>query len=796
MAGVASGHRMLGHYRLLEEIGSGGMGVVYRAHDEHLDRDVAVKILPAVASTEPEFDPKARRALRQEALTLSRLNHPSIAQVYDFDREGDTDFVVLELVAGESLAHKLHDGPLAQAVLLSIATQTLDGLIAAHAQGIIHRDLKPANLQITPDGRVKILDFGLARLVRRHCLDAATATTECNTENEGVSGTLPYMSPEQLRGEPCDARSDIWSVGVVLYEMASGRLPFPGKTATAMGDAILHAPVPAISKGTGSLLLRSVIERCLAKDVAQRYQNAQELLLDVQRVASGAGPIPAPTSADVGAGAARTLRSMIVMAAVALLTCGLLVAGFLWLRSKRAAAPTITSVAVLPLANLSGDPAQEYFSDGMTDAIISELSRASSLKVISRTSVMRYKNTNKPVDEIARELHVDGVIEGSALREGDRVRINAQLIYAPAEAQLWADSFERDERNVLALQGEIAHAIMRQLRVRLGEGEEWIQPASVDPEAYDALLKSRFYTYRVTAADNAKAEQFAREAIGRQPDLGEAYHILAEILWYQAMTLGNPTVEESRSLLRDSQAAAEKAISLGANAHSTHALLLFSTTGDAAAAEREYRRGIALQPNLSSVHGHYGVFLATVGRCAEARTELLRAVELDPTGEFAISIAGEFLMYCKDLPSSERYLLAAMDLDPSYQRAHRLAETVYLLQYRVPEMLSLVDSSARSDKEKAEIREAFARGGEAGYRQWVLRRVLSDPTQNQRAFNVAGAYAAFGDRKHALQFLQKACEEGDPRVKWMRAYPQYWFLYGDPEYNDLLRKIGLPETTK
>jgi TolB-like protein len=297
------------------------------------------------------------------------------------------------------------------------------------------------------------------------------------------------------------------------------------------------------------------------------------------------------------------------------------------------------------LANLSANPAQEYFSDGMTDAIINELSRASSLKVISRTSVMRFKNPNKPVAQIAHELHVDGVIEGSVLREGNRVRINAQLIDANSEQPLWSDSFERDEQNVLALQAEIAHAIMRQLRVRLGEDKNWIPPASVDPEAYDALLKARFYTYRITAADNARAERFAREAIGRQPDLGEAYHILSEILWYQAMTLGTPTVEESRSLLQDSLTATEKAISLGANAHSTHALLLFGTTNtDLATVEKEYQRGIELQPNMSSVHGHYGVFLALIGRCPEARTELLRAVDLDPTGEFAISIAGEFLM--------------------------------------------------------------------------------------------------------------------------------------------------------
>jgi serine/threonine protein kinase len=792
MANATAESRLLGHYRLLAPIGSGGMGVVYRAHDEHLERDVAVKVLSSTRAIGQNFDPKARQALRQEALLLSHLNHPNIAQIYDFDQDGDTSFIVMELVPGESLACKLDAGPLPHDELMSFATQTLEGLAAAHAQGIIHRDLKPANLQITPDSRVKILDFGLARFVRHEGVDIATTAA---VTAEGISGTLSYMSPEQLRGEVVDARTDIWSLGVVLYEMATGHLPFEGKTIAEIAAAILHEPVPPISSPGTAPSLGVIIERCLAKDASKRYQTAEELLSDVRRTASDASPLPAPTGKSVAL--PETRRKIIAIAATSLLLLiALLTAQYSRWKSKRHEGPTIASVAVLPLTNLSGDPSQEYFSDGMTDAIISELSRASSLKVIARTSVMRYKNTSKPVSEIARELHVDGVIEGSVLREGDRVRINAQLIHAEGEEQVWADSFERDEHKVLALQAEIAHAIMRQLRVRLGEGGGPNQPASVDPEAYDSLLKARFYTYRVTAADNAKAEQFAREAIGRQPDLGEAYHILAEILWYQAISLGNPTVEQARSLMQESLSAAEKAISLGANAHSTYALLLFDTNGNTAAAEREYHRGIELQPNLSSVHGHFGVFLSLVGRCTEARSELLRAVELDPTSEFAMSVAGEYLTYCKDLQSGERYLLAARSIDPSYKRAQRLIEMVYLLEDRIPEMLALVDSSERTTEEKAEVRRALANGGRVGYRRWALQRVLNDPHQNQRAINIASAYAFAGDREHTLQYLEKACAQGDPRARFMRALPQYWFLYGDPAYNTLLRQAGLPETTR
>ncbi len=793
MVTPAAESQKVSHYQLLEKIGSGGMGVVYRAHDEHLDRDVAVKVLPQAEATARSFDSKARRALRREALTLSRLNHPNIAQVYDFDKEGNTDFIVMELVPGESLAQKLADGPLTQDQWLSIATQTLNGLIAAHARGIIHHDLKPANLQITPDGHVKILDFGLARFMRRKGLDIETATTVTNAE--GLSGTLAYISPEQLRGETCDERSDIWSIGIVLYEMATARLPYPGKTAAAMVDTILNAPMQPISGGSVSTLLRGIVERCLAKEPAQRYQTADELLSDICRVTSGAVQTPV-VRAEVLGRVRYSRGGAITRTAVVLLLSALLVTVYAWRKSSHPAARNITSVAVLPLANLSADSAQEYFSDGMTDAIISELSRATSLKVISRTSVMRYKNTSKSVSAIARDLGVEGVIEGSVLREGNRVRINAQLIHAASEKQIWADSFERDERNVISLEGEIAHAIMRQLQVRLAGEESSIQSKRIDPEAYDAMLKARFYTYRVTAADNAKAEQFAREAIGRQPDLGEAYHILAEILWFQAMSLGNPSVTEARSLLQESQEAAEKAISLGANAHSTYALLLFISTGDFARVQKEYLRAIELQPNLSSVHGHYGVYLSLVGRCAEARSELLRAVELDPTGEFAVGIAGEFLMYCGDLLSSEQYLRAAMNLDPRYQRARSVAEVLYLIQHRIPEMLTLVDGSDRSDEEKSAIKQAFASGGEAEYKRWALQGVLSDGRQNQRAFTVASAYGFTRDRNRTLQFLWKARKQGDPRLRWVRALPQYWFLRGDTEYNEFLKQIGLPETTK
>ena len=791
MSVAIADNRSLGHYRLLGKIGSGGMGEVYRAHDEHLDRDVAIKILhPMSPAGMP--DPQARQALSQEARALSRLNHPNIATIYDFAREDDIDFIVMEYIPGESLAERIVREEIPPDELLSIAGQTLEGLAAAHAQGIVHRDLKPANLQITPEGRVKILDFGLARLIRLDDVEEATATTSDSVL--GITGTLAYMAPEQLRGDKVDARTDLWGVGVVLYEMIARHLPFRATTAAATAASILHDEPPALTDHEVAPALSAIVARCLDKDPQRRYQSAGELLDDIRQF--GLGQLQ--TSAQPGwvPKYRKRWKTLLWGSVFALLLAGLAGLAYLRWRAKHPTVPAIASVAVLPLANLSSDPEQEYFSDGMTDAIINELSRAGSLKVISRTSVMRYKGTKKSVEEIARELHVDAVIEGSVIREGNHVRINAQLVYAPTQMQVWADTFDRDRRDVLALQSEIAHAITRQLRVRLGGAESEAQAASVDPEAYDALLKARFYTYRVNAADNAKAEQYAREAIGRQPDMGDAYHILSEILWFQGMTLGPRSVSDARRLVEESLAAAEKAISLGSNAHSTYALLLFTFQHDKSVAEQEYKRGIELQPNNSSVHGHYGVFLCLLGRCQEARTELLRAVELDPTGEFAISIAGEFLMYCGDLHSGEQYLRTALEIDPSYERGYRALETVYFYEHKVPEMLSLVESSTRSEVEKEAIRRAFEKGGEAGYRQLSLQQVLHDPNQNQRALSLASAYAFAGNRDQALRYLNQAYLDQDPRLPWVRALPQYWFLRGDSGYNALLEKIGLPPAEK
>ena len=423
---VAPGHT-LSHFRLQEEIGAGGMGVVYRARDLHLERDVAIKVLPAGTLTQPA----TRARFRKEGLALSQLNHPAIATVFDFDTQDGIDFLVMEYVPGTSLDEKLVGDALAESEIVALSTQLADGLAEAHIQGIVHRDLKPANLRVMPDGRLKILDFGLAKLFRP---GGETATAE--TQTGGILGTVPYMAPEQLSGGRIDVRTDVYAAGNVLYEMATGRRPHPETDMARLMYAITHEspPSPRSSNPRISPALDAVIRKATEKDPESRYQSAQELADDLRRLEAGV-PVTAPKRR-----AGRGLRWVGLIVAVLVLFVALLgmdVGGLRRHLLGGAGETRIASLAVLPLKNFSGDPEQAYFVDGMTEALITDLSRIGELRVISRTSAMRYKATDKPLSEIARELNVDAIVEGAVVREGDRVSITAQLIEVATGTNLW-----------------------------------------------------------------------------------------------------------------------------------------------------------------------------------------------------------------------------------------------------------------------------------------------------------------------------------------------------------------------
>src|SRR5438105_6258027 len=504
----------LSHYRIIAKLGAGGMGEVYSAHDERLEREVALKIIRSGALA----DEAARKRFRKEALALSKLNHPNIATIFDFDfdSESGVDLIAMEFVPGETLAERARGGPMAEKEAIALALQIADALEEAHDRGIIHRDLKPGNVMVTPKGRAKVLDFGLAKLLRPTS-GAAAAPALTWSETQGVSGTLPYMSPEQLRDEAVDARSDIFSLGAVLYELTTGRQPFPETVASRLTDAILNrAPVsPRALNPRLSPELERIILKCLEKDPGLRYQAAKELWVDLHRLSA---PTSAPSTVTPARRGKRRVAWGLALAVVAAVVVAVLMTrmNFFVGVSKPG---RIQALAVLPLNNLSADPAQEYFADGMTEELTTELAQISGLKVISRTSTMRYKGTREPLPQIARELGVDAVIEGSVERAGDEVRITAQLINAHTDAHLWARSYHRDLKNVLAMQSEVARAIAGEIQVQVTPQEQARLQHSrqVDPAAYEAYLQGLYHFNIHTGPELQRAILEYQKAIQLDP---------------------------------------------------------------------------------------------------------------------------------------------------------------------------------------------------------------------------------------------------------------------------------------
>jgi serine/threonine-protein kinase len=792
MATYPSTGRMLGHYRLQERIGEGGMGVVYRAFDERLQRVVAIKILPPGTLA----NEAARSRFRKEALALSKLNHPNIATIHDFDSEGGVDFLVMEYVAGMTVNEKLWAGPVAETELTEMGKQLAEGLAAAHAQGVIHRDLKPKNLRLTPDGRLKILDFGLAELA-----PAATeeAETESMAETRSLAGTLPYMAPEQLRGEPVDARSDIWAAGVVLYEMVTGRLPFLRKVPTATAGAILHEAVtpPARLQPSVSSQFEAIILKCLEKEPGSRYQSAKELAVDFKRMAD-AGGARAPAQA-----APREWQN--VLLAVVLLALAAAVAYLLSSSGSRSrpalsgAGSRIASLAVLPLENLSGDPAQEYFADGVTDELISKLARRSEeLRVISRTSVMQYKGARKALPEIARELDVEAVVEGSVLRSGNKVRITAQLIRASDDRHLWAGSYNRDIRNVLDLQAEVAEAISRQIQVRLRPQEQGRSPGRLlDPDAYDEYLRGRFYWNRRNVADVREGLKHFRNAIARDANYAQAYAGVAD----SYLMLG-PFLESMppREALSQARVAVTKALELDptlAEAHATLAQIALTGDWDWQTAETEFQKALDFNPGYATAHHWYGLYLGYLGRAAEARQQIQKARELDPLSLILQTNLGWTYYIERQYEKTVEVLQQVLQRDASLWVAHWGLGSSYVQQGRLDEGIAelnrAVELSARNSRAIASLAYAYARAGKRPQAERLLAELMNRSKDGQHipAGDIAQIYLGLGQRDRALDWLEKAYVEHSQSLLLIKVDPWLDELRADARFGELLRRIGL-----
>jgi eukaryotic-like serine/threonine-protein kinase len=746
----------LGHYRIVEKIGAGGMGEVYRAQDEHLGRDVAVKVLPPGTLS----DESARKRFREEALILSKLNHPNIATIHDFDTQAGADFLVMEYVPGVTLSERLATGPLPEKEVACLGGQLAEGLAAAHERGVIHRDLKPGNLRLTSDGRLKILDFGLAKLVQPVSGDAETQSL---SETRALAGTLPYMAPEQLKGERVDARSDLWAVGIALYEMATGRHPFEGKTSTAVTDQILHAPVPALQELQPRLSSRlaDIILKCLEKDAENRYQSAKELQVDLRRLTS----LMSTASAAVAATRIRT-------------------------RSKR-----IRSVAVLPLTNLSRDPEHEYFADGMTEALICDLAKLRAVKITSRTSVMRYKGSTMPLPQIADELNVDAVVEGSVIRVGPRVRITAQLIHAASDTHLWAESYDRDFEDVLLVQSEIAHAIAREIHAAVTpeEARRLKRARRVNPDAYEAYLKGRFHWYKLTREHLDTALKYFQVSLERDPSDPLAYGGIAGV-W---LSKGDCGFVPPREAFPKAEAAALKAIELDDSLAEAHISLgmLRGCGWDWDGAEREYRRAIEMTPNSAEAHFFLSDLLLSRQRSGEWKIHIERALELDPLNFFFQCFYGWHLLYLRRYDEAIAQLRKTLTTESNFPPAHLRLWSVFCEKGMYEEAVAEAKTffEVLGDKEVAQALQCgHTDGGYSGAMRQAAETLSErshltyvQPTQ------IARLYAHAGDKDHALEWLEKAYQERLPAMVHLGVDPDWSSLRSEPRFQDLMHRLNL-----
>ena len=754
----------ISHYRIAGKLGEGGMGVVYRAEDLSLQRTVALKFLSPHALD----DSGAKERFQREARAAASLDHPNVCTVYEIGEHDGQAFLAMAFIDGQTVKEKIAERPLKLDEALDIAIQAGEGLRAAHEKGIVHRDIKSANLMVTPEGNVKVMDFGLAQLAGQSGL----------TKSRTTLGTAAYMSPEQAQHQPVDRRADIWSLGVVLYEMVTGRLPFTGEHEAAVLYSIIHSapePITAVRVGVPATLDR-VVAKAMAKLPGERYQHVADLLVDLRAVQKGL-PVSAPPLS--------TRRNVLVAAgglgAVALAA----VIGLNRTRSQR-----IASLVVLPLENHTGDPEQEYFVDGMTDALTTDLSKIGSLRMISRHTAMQYKGSKKPLKEIARELNVDAVVGGSVARDARRVRVSAQLIDAATDQNLWADSYERELAGILALQGEVARAIAGKVRVTLRPEEQTrlAQSRKVNPETYEAYLKGLFWMNKGTPEAFDKAVAFFQEAVDKDP---------ADPLAYAGLAIGYVTAghlsDSPDYRVPRARAAAERALQLDdslADAHLALGVIEGYRDFRWEAAERRMRRALEINPNFSLGHFQMAWLHWLYGRFDEAIAAGKRARELDP-----LSVIYHWVIDFYRMAGRHEEAIAecrrALEANPKLFIPRFILAETYSDQGKHDEAIAeFKKAAAIAPPLKGYLALGYAKAGRSEEARKVLSELESMKLTGWTAWWRASIHVLLGDKDEAFRLLNF-----EPHHDWLSAVgflAEFKPLRSDPRFHALVKRINVP----